>query len=232
MYKVFINKKGFTLIELLAVIVVLAILLLVGIPAVSRMIENARRKTFAHNIYQYLTAVKHAYSTDDIHCWVKPLGSVDYTYMSIASAPFPADGAAANSSVMYYVPITTSDSNTAPSNWSRQTGCSGTNNKLSYDSVVPGSGGYIIHNVARANAYELFETGGKSPFGNADIYGYIIIRKKKNRDVSYEIRIADSLGNGHQNKVSEDDVLASSKIVVGGARTLFGECEVNYCMVG
>ena len=44
------NKKGFTLIELLAVIVILAILLAIAIPSVSKYISNAKKSTFIVNV--------------------------------------------------------------------------------------------------------------------------------------------------------------------------------------
>lgn len=43
------NKKGFTLIELLAVIVILAILVMVAIPAVTKYLNSARQGTFVDN---------------------------------------------------------------------------------------------------------------------------------------------------------------------------------------
>ena len=43
------NNKGFTLIELLAVIVILAILVAVAVPAVTRYLNTARKGTFASN---------------------------------------------------------------------------------------------------------------------------------------------------------------------------------------
>ena len=49
MKKLLNNKKGFTLIELLAVIVILAILVMVAIPAVTKYLNAARRGTFADN---------------------------------------------------------------------------------------------------------------------------------------------------------------------------------------
>ena len=42
MKKLLNNKKGFTLIELLAVIVILAILVMVAIPAVTKYLNSAR----------------------------------------------------------------------------------------------------------------------------------------------------------------------------------------------
>lgn len=52
------NKKGFTLIELLAVIVILAILVMVAIPAVTKYLNSARQGTFADNAKSAIGAVR------------------------------------------------------------------------------------------------------------------------------------------------------------------------------
>ena len=52
------NKKGFTLIELLAVIVILAILVMVAIPAVTKYLNAARQGTFADNAHSAISAVR------------------------------------------------------------------------------------------------------------------------------------------------------------------------------
>ncbi|MBQ6477337.1 MAG: type II secretion system protein [Bacilli bacterium] len=62
------NRKGFTLIELLAVITILGILMLVGIPAVSRIIENSRRDSMADTIKAAQKAVSNAIAADNIAC--------------------------------------------------------------------------------------------------------------------------------------------------------------------
>lgn len=58
MKKVLNNKKGFTLIELLAVIVILAILVMVAIPAVTKYLTSARQGTFADNAKSAISAVR------------------------------------------------------------------------------------------------------------------------------------------------------------------------------
>ena len=60
-------KKGFTLIELLAVIVILAVIALITIPAVMKMIDNATRNSYRRSIDLYGGAVNNAiieYQTD------------------------------------------------------------------------------------------------------------------------------------------------------------------------
>ena len=52
------NKKGFTLIELLAVIVILAVLLAIAIPAVTSYINNSKKDSFISNAKFYIDSVR------------------------------------------------------------------------------------------------------------------------------------------------------------------------------
>ena len=52
------KKNGFTLIELLAVIVILAILLAIAVPVVSRYITNSRRESYISAVKQFTDAVR------------------------------------------------------------------------------------------------------------------------------------------------------------------------------
>ncbi len=52
------NKKGFTLIELLAVIVILAILVAVAIPAVMRYLATSREDTFRTNASRAIETIR------------------------------------------------------------------------------------------------------------------------------------------------------------------------------
>lgn len=63
-----LNKMGFTLIELLAVITILGILMIVGIPAVQRTINNSRKDTYVDTAQAYLNATKTAWFNDEITC--------------------------------------------------------------------------------------------------------------------------------------------------------------------
>lgn len=56
------NKKGFTLIELLAVIVILAVLILLAMPAVLKMMENARKGAFVTEANSILRYAETAYT--------------------------------------------------------------------------------------------------------------------------------------------------------------------------
>ena len=49
-FKKKLEEKGFTLVELLAVIVILAIIMLIAIPAVLNSVDSARRKTFSEYV--------------------------------------------------------------------------------------------------------------------------------------------------------------------------------------
>ena len=53
-----LNKKGFTLIELLAVIVILAVLLAIAIPNVSKYINSSKKQTYIVDVKNYLKAAK------------------------------------------------------------------------------------------------------------------------------------------------------------------------------
>ena len=56
------NKKGFTLVELLAVIVVLAIIILIDMPAVLSSMEKAKKNAFAVEANEVIRAAQTAYA--------------------------------------------------------------------------------------------------------------------------------------------------------------------------
>lgn len=60
-----LNKKGFTLIELLAVIVILAVVLGIAIPAVSQYITKSRKNGYVDNLYQFINAARQGATLGD-----------------------------------------------------------------------------------------------------------------------------------------------------------------------
>lgn len=53
------TKKGFTLIELLAVIVILGVLMMIAIPSMTRVIENARKNTYVSTAKSFSNQVRY-----------------------------------------------------------------------------------------------------------------------------------------------------------------------------
>lgn len=58
------NKKGFTLVELLAVISILAILVLISMPAIMDMYRNARKDTFLNEVRNLLSGAESAFLSE------------------------------------------------------------------------------------------------------------------------------------------------------------------------
>ena len=73
------NKKGFTLIELLAVIVILAILLAVAIPQVTKYITNSKKDSFVTTAKDFVDAVRND-ATSEIYEF--PIAPNDVTIVS------------------------------------------------------------------------------------------------------------------------------------------------------
>ena len=115
------NTKGFTLLELLAVITIMGVLMIVGIPAIIRIIENSRKDIFIDTAKQYTKAVKKLWIADDLQCEV----AGDSNKHTPSATP----------NDIYFVPI---------------------------------------HTENELSSY-LLEQGRKSPWGNRDIKGYVLI---------------------------------------------------------
>lgn len=64
-----IKKNGFTMVELLTVITIMGFLLLITIPSVSRIIENARKDSFVSTASDYLEAVENNVTGDNLVCY-------------------------------------------------------------------------------------------------------------------------------------------------------------------
>ncbi len=160
-----INSKGFTLIELLAVITIMGILLLVAIPAISKVIENSRKDAFVNISAKYIDAVRNSVMSDSIEC--VPVGGGEKL---IASA-LPAG--------TYNLRIDTTNEETQ----------------------------------------SLVEKGGKSPFGGAPLYGYVvfIIDPESNKSAEYYIALTDSSNHGYLELYKEGSLRrANVKTATGG----------------
>jgi len=74
------NNKGFTLIELLAVIVILAILLAVALPMVTKYITNSKRDSFITTAREFADTVEKDATSE---LYDLPIGSNDVTIVSL-----------------------------------------------------------------------------------------------------------------------------------------------------
>lgn len=115
MKKLIKNKRGFTLIELLAVIVILAILVMVAIPMVTRYLNAARQGTYVDNAKSAISAVRNdviigganktTYTLNDINKLLEkklitsPFGS-KYCTESQVTIEYGSDGSATYSIVL------------------------------------------------------------------------------------------------------------------------------------
>ena len=59
-----LNKKGFTLVELLAVIVILSVLMLIALPSVINIMNNARDDAFRDEALSFISAAETQYASD------------------------------------------------------------------------------------------------------------------------------------------------------------------------
>lgn len=62
------NKKGFTLVELLAVIVILAIILAIAVPGITKMTESTKQSAFESNVKMIITNIEYK----NLECDVEP----------------------------------------------------------------------------------------------------------------------------------------------------------------
>ena len=186
-----ISNKGFTLIELLAVITIMGILMMVAIPAVSRTIENSRRDTFADIAHEYINAVRNAMLADNIECY------------NLNNANSPWKVASATNTGVYYFPICTDSSD-----------CDAI--------IVQGVTEPVLtkEQVASSTA-DLMESGGKSPFGNAELKGYVRLDKQVTTTAGgdlkttskYSIILGDTGNHGFSQAISESEIKRSQVLM-------------------
>lgn len=118
------NNKGFTLIELLAVIVILAVLILVAMPAVTTLMERSRKGAFVTEAEQFAKGLQTAYTDSLISGTFTNSGTKSkatssdgkYTYFCMSVAELmkgyvDKSGTGYSGIVEAFIPTSTGDSN-------------------------------------------------------------------------------------------------------------------------
>ena len=192
-----LNRKGFTLIELLAVITILGILMLILIPSVSRIIENSRKNTFLSTAKNYANAVRDEWAADNLYCSSTGSGAVTNKLASSLNTG------------TFYVYVQ-----------SEAVAASGTHQ-------LPGTYSNGTANGAYNNFTQLINSGGRSSWGNNEVYGYVKISVHPAGTTSvtgdtqmaydYYVELIDSAGHGlkDSNKMVGD--LIRSDVATTGA---------------
>ena len=141
-----LDRKGFTLIELLAVITILGILMLILIPSVSRIIENSRKNTFLSTAKNYANAVRDEWAADNLYCSnnVSGTGAISN---KLASSLNEGD---------FYIFVQSEASG-------------GSTHQI--PTAYTGSGATAAG--AFSNFQQLINSGGRSSWGNNEVYGYV-----------------------------------------------------------
>ena len=91
-----LNKKGFTLIELLAVIVILAVVLGIAIPAVSQYITKSRKNGYKDNLIQFIDAARKGATLGDEYSY--PIDTNDATVVPFSVLSIAIEKGGVNSS--------------------------------------------------------------------------------------------------------------------------------------
>ena len=91
-----LNKRGFTLIELLAVIVILAVVLGIAIPAVSQYITKSRKNGYKDNLIQFIDAARKGATLGDEYSY--PIDTNDATVVPFRVLSIAIEKGGVNSS--------------------------------------------------------------------------------------------------------------------------------------
>ena len=195
-----LNNSGFTLIELLAVITIMGILMMVAIPAVTRTIENSRRDSFNTIAKSYMDAVRDAWVADNIVCYDN--SRKEWTVAS--GVPGATAGA------QYYFPICTDDSEGS----AEKAGC--IELKATNGAVTETFG----RDAIKQSTKDLMESGGTSSFGNANVYGYVLVSKTDTESddpnspakttIEYKIVMGDSGKHGYSGEKTDKELTRSN----------------------
>ena len=78
------KKNAFTLVELLAVIVILAVLLTIAVPAVSNYIVNSKKESYVVVMQEYLAAARNLILSEQVKA---PLDKNEVTILSFDAIP-------------------------------------------------------------------------------------------------------------------------------------------------
>ena len=138
-----LDRKGFTLIELLAVITILGILMLILIPSVSRIIENSRKNTFLSTAKNYANAVRDEWAADNLYC-SRGSGTGAVTNKLASSL----------NTGQFYIYVQSEDVGGA-------------------SAQLPSAYSNGTAQNALSNFEQLINSGGRSSWGNNEIYGYV-----------------------------------------------------------
>ena len=179
-----IKENGFTMVELLAVITIMGLLLLITIPSVSRIIENARKDSFVSTASDYLEAVENNVIGDNLVCY----NNGKWIPISVTK-----DG-------KYFFSI-----------------CTSTSSKNCYLVGVTGIGIIMNRDEIVDSTSNLFDSIKKSPYGDAELQGYVSWEKKttgtgkdKMTSINYKIKLQDVAWRGFENEYTKDQLKRSN----------------------
>ena len=208
-----LDRKGFTLIELLAVITILGILMLILIPSVSRIIENSRKNTFLSTAKNYANAVRDEWAADNLYC-SRGSGTGAVTNKLASSL----------NTGQFYIYV---QSEAVGEGGSAQLPSAYTNGKAQN---------------ALSNFEQLINSGGRSSWGNNEIYGYVrvhvhesdaenAVTDEKQMIYDYYVELIDSAGHGITDENKLIGNLIRSDVKTTGAEPTAPQDNSYSCIV-